>query len=346
MSFRRRHQIAGLAVAAGVLLGCGMWAMAAELPPSKPAEYSNPFEEVDRPPELADPKNETKTESLKSQGLPPGSSMRGLPAPILPPPPRAVVVPNRLQESSDRRKDWVFREPESLFEDPQKQELLGVDGDKKEHENLSPMERFYLKFVSPSPTAKKEETAPDRMATPEKDALLPQGLRASEAFLQEVTQQARQSSLSGARLEGLEGLDLSGGATALVPELTPAQRFRQDAFRQLLQESFIIPGNIAGNAPQSGLNATAMTDRPRLDPYLPETDSKLSSSSLLRAPETQLGVVPPLPSLIDVNTRALTPQTPSLMTPSMMQQSPLVKPPTQVNAGPPRPTFSAPRRAF
>jgi hypothetical protein len=248
-----------------------------------------------------------------------------------------------LQESSDRRKDWVFREPESLFENPQKQELLGGDGNQKEHENLSPMERFYLKFVSPSPTAKKEEHATDRLATPEKDALLPQGLRSSEAFLQEVTQQARQSSLSGARLEGL---DLSGGATALVPELTPAQRFRQDAFRQLLQESFIIPGNIAGNAPQSGLNATAATDRPRLDPYFPETDSRLSSSSLLRAPETQLGVVPPLPSLIDVNTRALTPQTPSLMTPAMMQQSPLVKPPTQVNAGPPRPTFNAPRRAF
>lgn len=293
---------------------------------------------------MAQPKTDPAAESLKTQTYGPSGSLRGLPAPMVPVPNRIAPPNQQTQDMMDRKKDWIFRDPESLLESPRRQDGMGADASKKDTEKLSPMEQFYLKFITPA--ARKDEPAKDSDKREDKDAFLPPGLRASETYLQELTQQARQSSLSGAKLESSDYLGRNGNGIGF-PELTPAQKFRQEAFRQMVQESFIA-NPLAGMGADRGLTpptaAESTTVRP--DSFSTPLDSKLSSSSFLRAPETQLGVVPAMPSLLDVNTKAMMPQTPLQMSPGMLQQGPLAKPQGPPSSTPARPTFSAPRRSF
>ncbi len=200
-----RCWVAAAAIGCSSLLTCG--ADAEDKSPSQPAPDSEERQSPNIPtnsPAPAVRKNrlmqleEDLSRSL--QVFKPKTSLEGVTAPR----PRRVPPPSatqnkRAKEQADRKKNWVFMEPEDLTAAPTIEEMLSVPEytrDGQDKKALSPMERFYQGLerrfsakAKSKPETKDDslgtrlETAPREGLSSQAEEDLPSGVKESEQTL-------------------------------------------------------------------------------------------------------------------------------------------------------------------
>jgi hypothetical protein len=355
MSIRSPQWICLLAVVAAAIAWGTLTLRADEIPDGKPVKYSDPAEKGDVPNALP-----SKTDNDLLNRLQPAQknnnnkgSLDGLPAPSVVPPMRSVTQDRKTQEMLDRRKDWIFSSPEQLILGPEKSSSLDSDNSSTSDggkQKLTPMEEYYLKQFNQTPT---KATAADRDVKSGRDAKSNRDSNRDQkddsrvgSMLRDKEDQLKRlmaadgpgdaSSLAGVRAGSGDFLGLQPSAST---ELSVAQKLRMDEYRQiynipapqasmrelLLQAPKIADTMTPGSGLKSGLELPAA--------FKPTEPSTIFSS--------QVGMIPTVPQLPDVNARALNPDILKVG-----GQSSDFKPVAQPSLTPPRPTFQAPRRSL
>jgi len=336
MRFRFVQRVCQAVVAAIAVALPSPLLQADELPEGKPVKYSDPADKEESP---GATQSQSQSELLEKLQTPSGNrktSLEGLPAPSVVPPPRPAVPDSKTQEMIDRRKDWIFSTPEQLILGMDKNATSETESTRTDDGNkqkLTPMEEFYLTLVRPA----AKPTPTDRDA--KDDSRTPAALRDKEDQLKQLILSetpGNVSSLSGVRADGF---DFLGVRSAPNTEQSLAQKARAEEYRQLyglqspqasMKELFFPTvktpeaASLSSDLSQSGIN-------------LPDS-LKASEPSSIFAPQVQVGMIPSAPQLADVNARALNPDI--LSAGSMRVDTK----PVQPNLTPPRPTFQAPRR--
>jgi hypothetical protein len=219
---------------------------------------------------------------------PQSSSLEGVSAPLPPPPRKNSAVQNkRLQDEMDRRKNWMFMNPDELMGAPKSEEFFtlpeyGPDGQEKKP--LSAIDRFYqnlehkntrkereqlLRAADPMNSHRPFSTAEDALDTSE-DPSLPPGLRETEQALRKKllgdNSDSRATSSTRSSL-----WDLFGTSEKTVsPEALLAHKEYMKQYQQWLDTPPANPFNpVAGagsslspSGSTSGLDAFGSLNRP------------------------------------------------------------------------------------
>jgi hypothetical protein len=339
MSFRFLQRVCLATVAATAMALLSPLLRADELPEGKPVKRSDPTDKEEATGARSTQGQNELLEKLQSATVNRKTSLDGLPAPaVVPPPPMSVVPDSKTQEMMDRRKDWIFSTPEQLIlgrDQNYTTESENTRADDGTKQKLTPMEEYYLNLVRPpSKAGRADRDSKD-------DSRTPAGLRDKEDQLKQLIlseSPGSASSLSGVRADGF---DYFGGRNAPVTEQNLAQKARTEEYRQLIglpspqasMKELLFPTPKTAEATQlsSGLGKSAIG--------LPGS-LKATEPSDIFVPQDQVGMIPSAPQLADVNARVLNP---AILGAGSMKVD--TKPP-QPNLTPPTPTFSAPRRMF
>lgn len=286
---------------------------------------------------------------LPSPSFTPQSSLDGVAAPAPPRPVQSVIQSKRAKELLERRKNWVFMQPEDLLSEPTLEQILqspeyGKDG--REKNSVPALERYYERLATKRPAANHADQlqAEDLFGPAKKPTSNAETAGRDDSDLPSALKQSAQT------LKTLFGLDAGGdlsargetlssfsdpfglGGNTLTKEKLLEHDKLMDAYRSVLDPSWHRPA--AAN--------------PFNQPFgLPETGQPTKSpaaglaSSPNPAPHTgldaQMDVLNPMlgpTGLPDVNARALGQPRPALAPPSV--EAPKVV----------APTFAAPRRTL
>ncbi len=277
--------------------------------------------------------------------LSPNGSLGGVPAPVVPPTVR--VVPSRQdQEQADRRKNWVFTNPEDLMAVPNVQALSkSPDSDKQQAENLklSALEQYFLGTLNqqkkPNHKSSKDvfqdsvgEDLEDLNAT---DKNLPESVRESEAQLRKLLKPANGMAGSAGSPQSAVAANIANEKNSLL-YANPA-----DAHKALMEEYRQMLGLPAGNPSVKEMYKQLLAGPESPSKPLPTTLPELTANSSAAKPDNldvQFGAVPGIPTLPDPNyNKALT-------VPTAPSTAVKLEKPVPVNLTPPVPTFTAPKR--
>jgi hypothetical protein len=285
------------------------------------------------------------------QSLAPPSSLDGVVARPIRPPAGPMIQNKRVKELLERRKNWIFMNPEDLMSGPTVDEILktpqyGTDGQEKKESPI--FERFYRNLATKRPgpnnllpTKKDDLFGPSSKSIPgnevatRDDSDLPDGIKERAEALQKLYQPGgNDSPFSQSTVHG-NFLDTFGLAVKeLTKEELQEQKRYRDEYHSVVDPSWRPP--VAG-ASSNPLTTVADTGLPAWKPAtgLPSSPSSTPHKEI----EAKLDVSNPIlgpPGLPDVNARAIG-ETKSA--PALTQ---LV--PTRV--APLAPTFAAPKRSF
>ena len=261
----------------------------------------------------------------------------------------APIVNNRAREMEERRKNWVFLDPDEMLKSPREEDLGLSDVEKAERDKtkLSPMEEYFNRLSNKQTKNGKKAGKED-----------PFGLR--DPFDTRTDNRDGNVKLPGSSKAGQSGIDNLDGRDSKSGRLTPAggkprnsfadifgvaapepsrkemeeQKARLDAFKELLGGS---PKTRSADSlsPLAGLNDLA--PKTAAVPALP---SALPAVPRTSGFEGQFGAVPGLPNvgiLEDQNAKVLS-------VPGVTPALPKTESPKSYFSTPP--TFSAPKRVF
>ena len=284
------------------------------------------------------------------QSFRPESSLDGV---VLPPPRTASATPipsKRVKELLERRKNWVFMNPEDLVNEPTVEDVLktpemGPDG--QQQKESPAIERYYnrlsnKRIQTDNPFEPKSE---DLFGTPSKpnsrdehsqpeDANLPSGLKESAHALSKLVESVSSDGrFSRAAPEG--GLsDLFGLENQpLSKEQIQEHKKFMDDYRSMVDPSWHPPAVATAENLMSTFAAEPASSAGKPAVGLPSSLSSAAPTAL----EEQLNVTSPLlgpAGLPDVSAQALGQTRPTL---------PTVEP---ARVMPPSPSFAAPKRSF
>jgi hypothetical protein len=283
------------------------------------------------------------------QPFAPQSSLDGVVAPRTRPPATPAIQNKRVKELLERRKNWVFSSPEDLLmsptvEDILKKPVLGLDG--KEQKELPAYERYFERltskrsapevnslvpyksdelFGSPSRANPREELAV------QEDANLPSGVKERAEALKKLLDAG-----GGDRLFGQGAAHGTIADTFGLANNTPSKEQMQDHkkflddYRSVLDRTWHPPTiPLPGDAPAFLADTAAPAMRP--SPGLPsvarpalshETEAQPDVRNIVLGPPElpnvsaqALGQTRPMPVLPAVETKRVTPITPSFNAP-------------------------------
>jgi len=282
------------------------------------------------------------------QTFSPKSSLDGVFAPPMPPPPPRPVIQNkRIQELIERQKQWIFMSPEDLAKGPTAEEMFNVpeygpDGQAKK--KLSPMEQFYQGLLThdSGSAKKKKEKDPlsprkgldksDDSDSPD-DANLPSGVSDSEKSLRKLLGLDAKGAVAPAPVHSTLSDIFGLGDNLPSPEDIKAHQDYMKRFQEVLN----------GSTPVSStdpLNALGSSGGPGRGAFNPASGLGASTAhGWTEGYDPQLGMVNPtyIPgSSMDLNARAVNGWNPSYTPPK----------PEPPKLTPPAPNFTPPRRAF
>jgi hypothetical protein len=267
------------------------------------------------------------------------------------PPLNPIRPDKRTLELIERRKNWVFMNPDEIMAGPSTAEMFhmpdyGSDGQEKK--KLSPLEQFYENLdhhgrnalprnrekkdgppgPNASPGSKEESDSQDDATLPVESTETERALK--KLFKVDASHSARRSASSSSSLADVFGL----GQAVVTPEEIEAKKARMDDFKKLLGINPTPAGPLDSLNPlNGGLESTRnLVSPPTVPSSLPSVSHQPAATSV------QLGTINPFHSpgaLPEVSSKAFT--LPSTATP-------LPKPAPKVT--PPIPTFTMPNRAF
>ncbi|HWH71796.1 MAG TPA: hypothetical protein VNT26_20700 [Candidatus Sulfotelmatobacter sp.] len=307
---------------------------------------------LDRSAEEKEGLKRLEKELNKSQPMfSPNSSLDGLQAPSYRPVPGPVIQNRRVKELIERRKNWMFANPEDLAPGSSLEETLrtpefGADGlEKKKGPSL---ERFYESLDRPrtkgtregagaltdDPFGSRKRANGREDGSGRDDANLPGGLRDSEQALRKLLDADTGNSPFGGGAGRSSFSDFFGlGDNRRSLDQEQAHKDYITQYQQWL--------NGAQSAPGNSLNPLGAVDSARPTTPSPYNGLDTLSSPSRRSFDSTLGVINPnfnLGTLPDVNTKVLNQWNP-LYTPPKYDP-PKVTPPS------PPPMEAMPRRRF
>ncbi len=292
------------------------------------------------------------------QSFAPKSSLEGVLAPVPRPAVRPVIPSKRAKELLERQRDWIFMAPEDMIGGPTSEDVLqrpGTSPDDQGKQDLSPLERYYLRLATKPSSAKSPDqtkdddllgtlgkTNPGDQIAPSDESDLPAGVRNAAEALKSLFQS---DSSASPYLPGTTSGDTLDAFGARDPVLSPAEvahhKKLMDQYNLILDPGWKAP-TVAdlGSSPVAAgvLNPLATPANPMA--LAPAAPTALGSSSLAvsKSPiEQQWNTVSPIlgpKGLPDVNAQALGQTRPAPVFPTV--ETPKVV----------APTFTAPRRAF
>jgi hypothetical protein len=288
----------------------------------------------------------------------PKSSLDGV---VIPPPRTASAPPiqsKRVKELLERRKNWVFMNPEDLIGAPSADDVfktpqVGPDGQEKKE--LPPLVRYYRRLSNKQAELDNPLQFKDRdknksedlfgmpgksdsrdERVPQEDLMIPGGVRERAQELNKLVDSDRSDShFSQAATHG-DFTDTFGlGNQHLSKEQTQEHKKRMDDYRSMVDPSWHPPVVVTPENLLSTLTADSTSPAGKPAVGLPSALSPAPPSAL----EAQMDVTSPRlgpAALPDVNSQALGQTRPAPVLPTFE--------PTRVP--PPAPTFAVPKRVF
>jgi hypothetical protein len=261
--------------------------------------------------------------------------------------PPSPAVSRRARELEDRKKNWVFLDPDEMLKSPREEDLGLSESEKAERDKtrLSPMEEYFNRL---SDKQAKKQTKNSKKID-KQDPFSSRDPFDTQTDNEDGKEDVRGSSSDGHSFFGHDsksGLlttpvakprsfsDIFGTAPSEPSRKEiEEQKARLDAFKELLGSApKTQPGSLS---PVAGL--TDLTPKPAAMPTIPSSLPSVPHSSVF---DGQFGAVPGLPNvgtLEDQNTKALS--VPGITPPLPKTESPKSYFSTT-------PSFSAPRRQF
>jgi hypothetical protein len=207
LALRSRQTCIGAAVLGGSLvLICSAWAGGRER--GRPIEFSAPKsdEVTTNLHQLTSKKDGLKQleEDLYKplESFAPKSSLDGVAARPVRPPARSVIENKRVKDLLERRKNWIFMNPDELLNAPSLEEMLKTprfSGDGEEKKDLPPIQSFYHRLANkhsgkemPIPGRDEElfgssaKTRDKEEASARDDSSLPRGVKESADTLSKL----------------------------------------------------------------------------------------------------------------------------------------------------------------
>ncbi len=259
-----------------------------------------------------------------------------------------AIQNKRAMEQKERRKNWVFMNPEDLGSGSTVEDLLKIPGygpDGQEKDSLSLMERFYQNLdrrysgkADSKPYSENDPFGPRKRAASRddagsaEDANLPSGVKNTEQNLKRLLG-TDTTLLTPARTHGTLSDIFGLGDQGRSPEQELAHKAYMNEYRRWLEAPTVAAGTGPANLPDTAASSDgAASYRGGLGASSRPAQSSGSAPRLdLANPTLAVGTLP------DVNAKVLN-QWNSMYTP------PKVEPPKTLT--PPPPPTEVPRRVF
>lgn len=279
------------------------------------------------------------------QSFSPKSSLDGVAAPLPPPHVTRPVVPSqRARELMDRRRNWVFTQPEDSIPGLTAEEMFNLreyDEDGQEKKKLSAVEEYYERLYRERNSAldagrERFDARDDRWDEDVAETRPPVPESESERNLRQLLYSSPAANNLFPSSDTPAFVDLFRNRDAnVIDDGTRAQKARLEEFKQMMDfQSPSLPSPFAPT-PFTGSLDSFHSPRPPISPQPRPFDSPIGSSGSFGSPGT----------LGSINS-SLSPATmPDLSTRSF-QQHLTPPPPEPVRVAPTMPSFTAPRRQF
>lgn len=291
------------------------------------------------------------------QEMSPKSSLDGIFAPPLRPPAPPSIQSKRVKELLERRKNWIFMNPEDLMSAPSAEEMFKLPeytADGRNKKDVSPLERYYKNLERRGKTGKskdpfenedmwgvdpKKQDAKQDDSDKKDDDNLPGSVKEKEQALRKAFEADKDAS-------GDDEKDVKSSRKSFFtdifglghPDLTPEEKAAQKARKKVMQELYAVPGlpTLPGSSDLESLMSdlgtpSAKTPAPLPKTYVPEKSDAFNPNLGMNDP-TFIQGAPKDPTAKLLNDWNTAPTMPKLDPPQYFS--------------PPPPTFAAPKRPF